>query len=73
MLLLDQEYYLYSESTCRLCASRKLCADFKTKKFDPLHPSERPCIMSERSLVNNIRPNDVRILSGLLSMSRNFE
>jgi len=73
MLLLVHGYCLYSESTYRLCASRRFYADFKTKKLDPSHPSGWPCITFGRSSVSNIHSDNVVISSGLPLVSRRFE
>jgi hypothetical protein len=51
MLLFKQGCCFYLESSCRLCASRRFCADFKIEKLNTLHPSERPCQLSGLSSV----------------------
>jgi hypothetical protein len=49
MLLIYQGCCLYSKSSFKLCASRRFCVDFKTKKLNPFHPSGRPCQSSKHS------------------------
>jgi len=50
---LNQGCCLYSESTCRFCVSRRFCADFKTEKLNPLHPSGSPWLQFECSSVKH--------------------
>jgi hypothetical protein len=73
MLLHDQGYGFYSESTLQLWASRRFYAEFKTVKLNTLHPSEQHCITSRHPSISNICPEDVVIPSGFPSVSRRFE
>jgi len=51
----------------------RFCANSNSKKSDPLFSSRQPSKAFGRSLVSNIRPDDVAIPSGLPSMSRSFK
>jgi len=55
MLLFNYGCCCYSESTLQFCASRRFCAEFKTVKSDPLHPSGRFSYPSGRSSIKQHR------------------
>lgn len=52
---------------------KKLCANSKSKKSDPKHPSGLPSITSGHLSVSNIHPDDMAIASGHPSVSRSFK
>jgi hypothetical protein len=55
-------------------SSRRFCTIYKSEKSDPLQPSERRDIPSERPIVQSIiLPNDESFPSGPSSVSRSFK
>jgi hypothetical protein len=73
MLLINHGCCLYSESSCRLCALRRLCADFKIEKLNPLYPSGRPCHPFGRSSIKQHLSGRCGYSVWTPSVSRSFE